>query len=68
MLAYGTNLGGYLTRRFLEFANPGRYAMNIADDILEKIETEDKVPGHIKSTHISFSRPKLASAPFLAAN
>lgn len=66
---WGTTLGGYLTRRFTQFATPGRYSIKIADDIIATIETEDQLSEDIGviSTQFKCSRPAICLAPFLTS-
>ena len=68
IVGWGNSLGGYLTRRFTQFAEPGRYTFHIADDVIEKIEREDQDDfSGVISTQIKYSRPILAGTPFLVA-
>ena len=60
--------GGYLTRNFVRYAQPGRYACHIADDILEHIEWYDQERfRQTISTQVKYSRPVLAVAPLFVA-
>lgn len=69
IVGWGGKVGGYLSRYFAMYAKPGRYAFQIADDILQRIEymDQDDFPEAI-SPQIKYSRPGLAAAPFLAEN
>ncbi len=69
IVGWGGKVGGYLTRYFAMYAKPGRYAFQIADDILQRIEymDQDDFPDAI-STQIKYSRPALAVAPYLIEN
>ena len=68
IVAWGNQEGGFLTRRFVEAAVPGRYAMHLADDIIEKIERYDQSKfDAVISPQVKYSRPALAAAPFLTA-
>ena len=42
IVGWGGKVGGYLSRYFAMYAKPGRYAFQIADDILQRIEYMDQ--------------------------
>ena len=69
IFGWGTILGGYLTRRFTQFADPGRYSIKVADDIIHTIEMEDQISPEIGviSTQYKCSRPAICLAPLLTS-